>query len=124
MSGTTKDREYINGVFMSKTWGNDDNSSIMGRIGIKKEEFIEQLMGIDEDERGFINLSFGTQKNDEKKFSLWKDDGGGRKQTAPAPTKQSYTSKVSAPPAGKGKVTGKAPTKKVEATEEEDDLPF
>lgn len=117
MSATTKERDYIDGVFMKKFWNNSDNTSIMVGVGLKKREVIDQLEAMEEDEKGFVNLVMGTQKSDQSKFSLWKDnrDNAPAKTSPPPPSANKKS-----PPPTKTKNTPQPPV----AEDDDDDLPF
>lgn len=71
----TKNKKFINGVFVRKVWQDEtkvDNS--LYSIGIKKEDLLHYLNETEADERGFINWSMGAQVSDSKKMSLWEND--------------------------------------------------
>jgi len=71
----TKDKKYVNGIFFKKTWEDEnDAGNFLASVGVKKEEFIKNIQSLPPDSRGFINLSFGRQKADPNKYSLWLDE--------------------------------------------------
>ena len=71
---TTNTRKYINGVFLRKVWEDIPRGGILIGQGINKEEYLKEIQAIPADDRGFINLTIGTQRNDTSKLSLWLDD--------------------------------------------------
>ena len=64
--------KYINSAFLKKVY--DKNDSLLIGMGIKKEEFLKDIAALEADDRGWVNLTIGTQKNDKSKYSLWEDD--------------------------------------------------
>ncbi len=74
MSNNTKPK-YVNAIFLKKNWEDPaDPGNILIRVGIKKAEFLKEIQAIQEDPRGFINLTIGRQKQDPSKFSMWQDE--------------------------------------------------
>lgn len=101
-----KDRKFVNGVFVKRVWvdSKDSRNELFG-FGIKKRDFIQNIERIQEDEKGFINLTLGSQKEDHDKLSLWeKDEQANTSRTTS--TSQTTTSASATPPA------------------DDDDLPF
>lgn len=111
------DRKFINAFFGKRVWrdGNDPDRELFS-IGLKKADFLSEIDAIQEDDRGFINLTMGSQKADPSKMSLFEqekkhDSAGGKQQTK-------YQSK-STPP------SKSSPKQKEEtAADDSDDLPF
>lgn len=57
-------------------------------IGVKKEDFLKHIQKLEADEKGFFNLTMAPQKNDPAKFSVWLNDW--------KPTKQEGSKKTNA----------------------------
>lgn len=66
------ERKFINGAYLKKVY--DKNDSLLIGFGFIKDKFIAELQALQPDERGFVNLTIGTQKNDKSKYSIWLDD--------------------------------------------------
>jgi hypothetical protein len=73
MAYQKQDRKFVNSIFLTKTWGEGD--SILISTGINRDEFIKELKALPANEKGFVNLTIGTQKNDSNKFSMWLNEG-------------------------------------------------
>ena len=100
-------KDYLDSIFMSRGWDDPSNPfNFIGRMGIKKEDFIGELNALQADERGFINLDFSPQRADPKKFSVSVNNFKPQKQAGGTP----YKAKEAAP--------------KTPAPASSDDLPF
>lgn len=108
------DKEYVNSIFIKKVYENGDNR--LYGVGVKKKDFLKQIEALEENEKGFINLTMGTQKNDTDKMSLWVDN---REPQASSSSKSD--SGKSSKSTGSSKSTTK---KKTEEEDDGDDLPF
>lgn len=108
----SKGRRFVNGAFIKRVWVDDDDSSNeLFNVGLKKDDFIAEIEKLEADERGFINLSMGSQKENRDKFSLWE------KEDKPAQSRSrtsSNNTRSSTPPR-------ETPVAEVDDT---DDLPF
>lgn len=111
-NGSTKSsKEYVNGIFVNKKEGAYGE---FFSVGIKKDEFIQSLQAIDEDDRGFINLNMTPQKTNPNKMSLyindWRPNGGPTGEGG-----KSNATSTQQPSSKKGKNANSDPS---------DDLPF
>jgi len=70
-------KEFIKGLFVKKS-----NDTFIN-IGVKKQEFLNHIETLKTDEKGFINLTMATQKNDPSKYSVWVNDWKPGKKEAP-----------------------------------------
>ena len=70
-------KEYINGIFVTKREGQYGE---FFSLGIKKDELIKTLQGMEADDKGFVNLTMTPQKSNASKYSVyvnnWKPEGG------------------------------------------------
>lgn len=64
-------KNYLNGIFVKKKTGQYGE---FFSIGIKKKEFIEQLQRLQEDGKGFVNLTMTPQRDDASKYSVYEDN--------------------------------------------------
>jgi hypothetical protein len=81
-------KDYLDSIFMSRGWDDPSNPfNFIGRMGIKKEDFIGELNALQADERGFINLDFTPQRADPKKFSVSVNNFKPQKKAGGAPYK-------------------------------------
>lgn len=101
MANQQTNKKFINGVFVKKVWqdATDVDNSLFG-IGIKKEELLHYLNEAEEDERGFINWTMGSQKGDRRKLFIWENDfvpekraGGSNYNKASKPSYKALESK-------------------------------
>jgi hypothetical protein len=111
MAYQKQDRKYINSVFLKKAWGSGD--SILINVGVKREELIEDLKKLPINERGFVNLTIGTHKDDSDKFSLWFEE-----------SKNSNSSSKSTPPKSSTTSSSTPQSKQTVEPSSTDDLPF
>ncbi len=92
------DRKWVNGMFVKKVWQSDDKETALFGIGIKKQEFLAEITALQADDRGFINLTMGAQKDDIKKYSVWLDDKSQRPaKTSSAPAQKSTSTEDELP---------------------------
>lgn len=103
-------REFVNGIFVTKREGQYGE---FFSLGLKKEDVIANLQALEEDDRGFVNLTMTPQKGDPNKYSVyvnsWKP-GDNEKKSAPTPAPKQQTPNKS--------------TSKSKAPASTDDLPF
>ena len=71
-------REFIKGLFVKKS-----NNDTFINIGVKKQEFLDHIETLKTDEKGFINLTMASQKNDPSKYSVWVNDWKPTKRQEP-----------------------------------------
>lgn len=98
-----REQELVKGFTGKQVFGS--KTPLIIGIGVKKQEFIDQILAIPENERGWIQLSLKSKKGDPEKVYLFKD-----KEDA-APSRQSSSTPPPPPPSS----TSSFPT---------DDLPF
>jgi single-stranded DNA-binding protein len=101
MAQPRQDRKFINGFFAKRFWQRDDAEMIS--IGLKKDEFIRDIEAMSADDRGFINLTMGSQKADPAKFSLFpqedrRDKSSSAYSSAKSNTQPSRPSSSTPPP--------------------------
>lgn len=111
MGQPRQDRQFVNGAFIKRVWvDKNDSSNELFSMGLKKKDFIAEIEKLEEDERGFVNLSMGSQKANRDKFSLWEKE--------PMTQSSNGSSKSSSTPASKAKQEEPA------IADDTDDLPF
>lgn len=89
MNNTSK-KKYLNSIYVKKTYSSVEGGIMLG-VGIKKEDLLRELQAIPADERGWINLSMGSQKNNPDKFSTWLDERPRTGMVAAGVPTSSYT---------------------------------
>jgi hypothetical protein len=108
-SESKSNREFVNGIFVTKREGPYGE---FFSLGLKKEEIIEQIQNLEEDDKGFVNLTMTPQKSNPNKYSVyvnaWKPGSNENSYQAPAKTQ---TTQPSSP-------------KKSAPKDEDDTLPF
>lgn len=112
MGQPRQDRQFVNGAFIKRVWvDKNDSSNELFNVGLKKKDFIAEIEKLEEDERGFVNLSMGSQKADRDKFSLWEKEP--MTQSSNRSSKSSSTSTAS-----------QAKQEEPAVADDTDDLPF
>lgn len=110
MGKPQQESTLINGFFGRRVWRSDEDpdNELFG-VGIHVENFIKSLRELPANNKGFVNLTIGTQKKDNNKLTMFYREYEGDRQ---------QPSSSSSPSAAQ------APKSKQQEELSDDDLPF
>jgi hypothetical protein len=66
-----KTKQYLNGIYASKRNGQYGE---FFNLSFRKQQVIEELQKLKEDDKGFVNFKMTSQKVDPNKYSVYVDD--------------------------------------------------
>lgn len=102
-------KNYANGVFAKEF---EAQYGLMISLGIRRADFIEWLDSLEENDKGYINLTMGPNK-EAPGWSVWENNYSGESKQAKPAARTVRSSPASARTA-----------KKVQQEDDNDDLPF